>query len=124
VHGEPGLAAALRASEILFGAEVAELTAAELDDIFADVPSRELPLGRLAAAGFNVVDAFAETGLAKSKGEARRAVTGGGAYVNNRREGDIARQLTAADLVAGGCIVLRSGKKNYAVLRFKEDRSA
>jgi len=43
VHGDDGLAAARRATEVFFGAEVGRLTDSQLDDIFADVPSRELP---------------------------------------------------------------------------------
>ena len=56
--------------------------------------------------------------LAASKGEARRLVTQGGAYINNRRESDAARQLTAADLASETTMVLRTGKKKYALLRF------
>ena len=67
-----GLATAERATEIFFGAEISELSDAQLGEIFADVPSRELPRGRLQGEGLNVVDALVEAGLAKSKGEARR----------------------------------------------------
>jgi tyrosyl-tRNA synthetase len=42
----------------------------------------------------------------------------GGAYVNNRRVTEIERQLTSADLASESVLVLRSGKKNYALLRF------
>jgi tyrosyl-tRNA synthetase len=84
VHGEAGLAAARRATEIFFGAEVRELNDAELGQIFADVPSKVLPKATLEA-GLGIVDALCEAGVAASKGEARRTVTQGGAYVNNRR---------------------------------------
>ena len=57
---------------------------------------------------------------AKSKGEARRTVEQGGAYVNNRRVAGIDRMLTAADLASESVMVLRSGKKKYALLRFGE----
>jgi tyrosyl-tRNA synthetase len=117
VHGEAGLAAARRATEIFFGAEISALTDGQLTDIFADVPSKELPRERLAA-GLNIVDALVEAGLSKSKAEARRTVEQGGAYVNNRRVEGIARQLTAGDLASETVMVLRSGKKNYALLRF------
>ena len=60
-----------------------------------------------------------ETGLAKSKGEARRTVEQGGAYVNNRRVEGIDTQLTTADLASETVLVLRSGKKKYALLRFQ-----
>jgi len=117
VHGERGLAAAQRATAVLFGAEIADLTDSQLLEIFADVPSRSLPLERLSA-GLNIVDALVEAGLAKSKSEARRTVEQGGAYVNNRRVEGVARQLGPADLAGESSLVLRSGKKNYAVVQF------
>ena len=55
----------------------------------------------------------------KSKGEARRIIGQGGAYVNNRRVDDAESRLTAADLASETVMVLRTGKKKYALLRFK-----
>ena len=118
VHGESGLAAAQRATEIFFGAEIEKLSDAQLGEIFADVPSRELPRARLTDGGLNIVDALVEAGLAKSKGEARRIVEQGGAYVNNRRSEGIATQLGAEQLASESIMVFRSGKKKYALLRF------
>jgi tyrosyl-tRNA synthetase len=118
VHGAEGLATAERATEIFFGAEINDLSAAQLASIFADVPSRELPHSRLEGEGLPAIDALFEAGLAKSKGDARRIITQGGAYVNNRRLDGIEARLGPADLVGGAAIVLRSGKKSYALLRF------
>ena len=120
VHGPEGLGKAQQASKILFGAEIDALSDHELGEIFADVPSREIPLERLAGDGLSLIDALVEAGLTKSKGEARRAIEEGGAYVNNRRADSIDRRLTQADLVGQSTIVLRRGKKNYALLRFGE----
>jgi len=118
IHGEAGLQVARRATEIFFGAEIHALSDAELGEIFADVPSRDLPRSRLAGAGLNIVEALVEAGLAKSKGDARRTVGQGGAYVNNRRASGVDAQLSAADLASESVMVLRSGKKKYALLRF------
>ena len=118
VHGGEGLAIAERATEIFFGAEIGELTDAQLRGIFADVPSRELPRENLQGGGLPVVEALVAAGLAKSKGEARRTITQGGAYVNNRRAADLDRRLTPDDFVGGAAVVLRSGKKKYGLLRF------
>jgi tyrosyl-tRNA synthetase len=117
VHGDTGLAKAQRASQILFGAEIASLSDAELAEIFADVPSQQLERSVLAA-GLNVVDAFVAAGLAKSKGDARRTITQGGGYVNNRRIASPDVTLSPADLASETVLVLRSGKKSYALLRF------
>ena len=118
VHGRAGLDSALRASAMLFsGGEISQLRDAQVMEIFADVPSLELPKSRLAE-GLLLVDALVESKLASSKSEARRTIEQGGAYINNRPAPEIDRKLTEADLASESVIVLRSGKKKYALLRF------
>ena len=118
VHGEEGLAAAERATAMFFGGEIGSLSDAQLNEVFADVPSRELPRDRLSGDGLGIIDAVAEAGLAKSKGESRRLISQGGVYLNNRRVDNVDLRLTAADLATETVMVLRTGKKNYALLRF------
>ena len=118
VHGDAGLAAARQATAVFFGAEIGGLDDATLAEIFADVPSREFPRGVLAGAGLSLVDAFEATGLAATKSAARRTIEQGGASVNNRRITDVAHRITAADLGGAATLVLRSGKKSYALARF------
>ena len=120
IHGEDGLGVARRATETFFGAEISELSDAQLGQIFADVPSRDLPRARLDGTGMTIVEAMCEAGLAKSKGEARRTVVQGGAYVNNRRVEGLDTTLGPGDLASESVMVLRSGKKKYALLRFVE----
>jgi tyrosyl-tRNA synthetase len=119
IHGEAGLTAAKKATEVFFGAEIENLTDAQLTDIFADVPSQTLPRQKLSGDGLPLADAFVESGLAKSKSEARRTIAQGGAYVNNRPRNDVETKLTPADLASETVMVLRSGKKKYALLRFQ-----
>ena len=118
VHGDAGLAAARQATEIFVGAEIASLDDAALSEIFADVPSHEFARSTLDGDGLLLVEALKATGLAAGTTAARRTVEQGGAYVNNRRVTDVAHRLTAADLVGSSTLVLRSGKKSYAVARF------
>ncbi len=118
VHGDGGLTAARRATEIFFGAEISELSDRQLADIFADVPSKELPRERLAGEGLSIIDALVESGLAKNKSDARRTIEQGGAYVNNRRIDSIDYRCTDRDLASETVMVLRSGKKKYALVRF------
>lgn len=117
VHGPDGLATAQRATEIFFGAEVEGLDDRTLGAIFADVPAGEAPRAQLEGDGLPIVDALVAAGLARSKGEARRTVEQGGAYVNNRKADGLDRVLTLADLASETVIVLRSGKKKYGLLR-------
>jgi len=84
------------------------------------VPSKQVPRARLEGDGLGLIEALVLAGLAKTNGEARRAIEQGGAYVNNRRRTDLADRLTGADLAGGSVAVLRSGKKRYALLQFAE----
>jgi tyrosyl-tRNA synthetase len=118
VHGDEGLRTAERATEIFFGAEISKLDDAQLAGIFADVPSRQLDRQQLSSPGLSIIDALTESGLCKNKSEARRIIGQGGAYVNNRRIDNLETRLTLDDLASESMIVLRSGKKNYALLRF------
>jgi tyrosyl-tRNA synthetase len=61
-----------------------------------------------------VVDLLVETGLAKSKGEARRTISEGGAYLNNVRVEDPEAEPRSSDLIGGSWLVLRRGKKQFA----------
>ncbi|MFL6196094.1 MAG: tyrosine--tRNA ligase [Thermoanaerobaculia bacterium] len=120
LHGETALAKAERATAVLFGEEIAELEPREVLDIFADVPSIEIPHAQLTGEGLALADLLVSCGLAPSKGEARRAVQGGGVYLNNRRVNEERRALTAADTVGGELLVLRKGKKEYRLVRVVE----
>jgi tyrosyl-tRNA synthetase len=117
VHGETELEKAVRASEVLFGKEISGLGVQEILDIFADVPSSELEKSKLDGDGFTITDALVVSGLAPSKGEARRLVQGGGVCVNNRRVSDARQTISDADLIDGQLLVLRKGAKNYHVIR-------
>ena len=77
----------------------------------SSLPSTTLPLARLQE-GIALLDLFVETGLTASKGDARRLVQQGGAYVNDAVIGDAQAKVTAADL-KDGAVLLRAGKKKY-----------
>jgi tyrosyl-tRNA synthetase len=104
------------ASGVLFGKEIKNLSDRDLAAIFKDVPGLEVARGRLAA-GIALVDLMAEAGMSKSKGEARRAISGGGVYLNNNKVAEANRKLTLDDLASETMLVLRSGKKNYLLVK-------
>ncbi len=121
VHGDDGLASAMRATAIFFGAEIdKENSDLGLNEIFSDVPSHTFSHACLMGDGLTVIDALVDAGLAKSKGESRRMIEQGGAYVNNVRVASIDAHLTNTDLVDQSMIVLRTGKKKYALLQFAD----
>ena len=76
------------------------------------VPSSDLDPARLQGDGLGLLDALAETGLSKSKGEARRLVRQGGVKINDAAVTDETRTLTATD-VEDGRIRLQVGKKKH-----------
>lgn len=115
VHGAEGLAVAQRASQVLFGGSMDGMKADDLIKVFANVPSRELPLASIKDAG--LLDVAVAAGLCKSKGEARRLVTEGGFYVNNVRMSDAAMRIDGDMLIEGRVMVLRAGKKNYFLVK-------
>ncbi|HEY4929172.1 MAG TPA: tyrosine--tRNA ligase [Acidimicrobiales bacterium] len=118
VHGEDETMRAELAAAALFGGDLSGLDERTLLDVFADAPSSDLSSGRLDGPGELLVDLLAETGLVKSKTQARTTVSQGGAYVNNGREDDVDRRVTDRDLVAGRYLVLRRGKKDHHLVRF------
>ncbi|MFM8263674.1 MAG: tyrosine--tRNA ligase [Pirellula sp.] len=116
VHGQNKLDAVQHATKLLFGADITQLTQDQLNTIFEDVPSQEVPRSRLAD-GLGIIDALCTAGLANSKSEARRTVTEGAAYLNNQKVTAFDRVLNESDL-AGKYLILRAGKKRYGLLRF------
>lgn len=118
VHGEAGLRSAEQATAVLFGQEIADLDDAQLLEIFADVPSTEIPRARLESGELTLVDLLAETGLMKSRGEARRRIEAGGTYINNARWDTVEAAVGPAQLASETTMVLRAGKKNYHLVRF------
>lgn len=116
IHGTSGLAKAQQATRIFFGEAIENVDAHELIEIFADVPSNRIAKTELSE-GIGILDALVKAGLCKSKGEARRSLAQGGININNIRVESEDRSLTGEDLVGGSVIVLRLGRKRYALLR-------
>ena len=110
VHGEEGLREAQAATEALY----AKKTSADIAKA-KDVPSARME--RAACVGQPVFAVAAAAGLFKSKGEARRMAQQGGLSLNDAKVDD-RRVFAEGDVSADGVAVLRSGKKNYFVLRF------
>ena len=112
VHGETETRQIQDASAALFGGgALRELDGPTLAAALREAGSTEVK----AADGIpGILDLFVATGLSKSKGDARRTVGEGGAYLNNERVEDPDLVPTEADLLGGSWLVLRRGKKNLA----------
>ncbi len=109
VHGEAETMQAKAAAAALFGSgDLGELSASTLGAALREAGATK------ASLGTPYVDLLVSTGLVKSKGEARRTIAEGGAYLNNERVTDPDLVPEAAHLVAGSWLVLRRGKRNLA----------
>jgi tyrosyl-tRNA synthetase len=119
VHGPAATTEALRASEILFGGDLAGVSESTFNEIVGEVPTKEIEKVQLDGAGKPLVELLMHSGFCPSKGQARKDVEGGGVYVNNVRETNFQRSVTAADLLFGKHLLLRKGKRNYVVVTAK-----
>jgi tyrosyl-tRNA synthetase len=119
VHGQDATTEAMRASEILFGGGLDGIAESTFNEIVGEVPTRDLERSKLEGAGAPLAEALVLSGLCPSKGQARKDIEGGGVYINNVREANFQRNLTASDLLFGKHLLLRKGKRNYVVLTAK-----
>ncbi|QGH69078.1 tyrosine--tRNA ligase [Pseudactinotalea sp. HY158] len=115
VHGANACERVEAASQALFGRgsglDLADLDAGTLADAVAEVPR-----GAGEVGADTILDLLQSTGLCRSRNEARRAVSDGGAYLNNVKVTDPDRVLTDADLLAGGVALVRRGRRSLAVV--------
>jgi tyrosyl-tRNA synthetase len=115
VHGKTAVESVEAASRMLFG-EWNDSPSAEV----LEVLSREVPVSEISRAeldsGIGLLDVLVKASVAESKGAARKLIAGGGLYLNNVRQADERRKLSASDLLWPNAALFRSGKKNYCLL--------
>jgi tyrosyl-tRNA synthetase len=112
VHGAEETERIKAASAALFG--TGELRSVGWRTLHAAL-STARPLVTVSADSVpTIVDLLVDSDLVKSRSEARRAVSEGGAYLNNERVDDPDYVPSDADLIDDRLLVLRRGKKNFA----------
>ncbi|MDE3067109.1 MAG: tyrosine--tRNA ligase [Verrucomicrobiota bacterium] len=119
IHGPSATAEAVRASEILFGGNLDGVPETTFAEIVGEVPTKQIEKSRLDGAGLPLVELLIHAGLSPSKSQARKDIEGGGVNVNNVREASATRAVTSNDLLFGKHLLLRKGRKNYAVVTAK-----
>ena len=112
LHGADQARAVMAASQAIFGrGDLRELDEATVAAVAAAVPHAEVA-GEVAS----LTDLLVASGLTRSRSEARRTVTEGGAYLNNERVADPEQRPSPGDLLHGRWLVLRKGKRSVAVI--------
>jgi tyrosyl-tRNA synthetase len=118
IHGESTTADAIRASEILFGGSLEGITETQFDEVIAEVPNSTLSQDILGQPAGALIDILIAVGLSPSKGQARKDIEAGGINVNNIRVSDAKLILGTEHLLFGKFVLLRKGKRNYALVQF------
>ncbi|EQB93510.1 tyrosine--tRNA ligase [Elizabethkingia anophelis] len=119
VHGRAEYERALKASEILFGRSTTE-DLVSLDEelflqIFDGVPQKEV--AKSEVIGSNIVDLISDkSGFLKSKGEAKRELSGNAISVNKEKVNDTF-EVSEKDLIDGKFLLLQKGKKSYFIVK-------
>lgn len=115
VHSVQARQQAEAAAAALFGkGDLHELDANTLQAALKEANAAEMS----CSDGFpTVVDALLAAQVVKSKGEARRAIKEGGAYLNNVKITNVDAVLQPEDLLAGGFVVLRRGRRTTGGVR-------
>jgi tyrosyl-tRNA synthetase len=117
VHGPEERDAAVQAADAVFGrSDLRELPESVLDDVAAEIGGAQLEAnGDLPT----VVEVLAAGGVVPSKSAARRAITEGGAYVNNQRVTDPEARLAEYDLLHGRYVIVRRGKRTVGAVSIR-----
>lgn len=114
VHGQAALDEAIKISNILFSGDIKQLTTAEVQDAFNDVPHVEID-----AQPQNVVELLVNSGIESSKRQAREDVTNGAITINGDRITDTTAEIDPASHFDGKYVVIRRGKKKYFLAKVK-----
>ena len=115
VHGAEAATAAAEASAVLFGGDPGSAGAGAWDVVAAEVATVARPAGTSLEEGIDPVPVLVDAGLAKSNSEARRLLRDSAVLVTGRRVGEDDR-ISADDVRHGRYVLLRKGRKSYAVL--------
>lgn len=114
VHGEEGLAQALKVTEALFSGNIQDLSGDEIEGAFRNTKG-----GEVEEAPVNIIDALIAAGIEKSKRQAREDVTNGAIRINGEQVKDVEAMISAHPNTNGKFIIVRKGKKNYFSIHVK-----
>ncbi len=113
VHGKEGLEKALKITETLFKGDIKQLSVTELKEGLSDAEKFEIEDGIL------LIDAIANSGITKSKGDARKLIQQGSIQVNGDKITELEYTLKKSESFNEEFSILKKGKRNYYIFTFK-----
>ncbi|MGH3817596.1 MAG: tyrosine--tRNA ligase [Pseudonocardiaceae bacterium] len=117
LHGDEVCQKAETASEALFSGAVRLVDKDMFGDVFAEVPTINLPVNDLAGGGMDIVNLLVAVELARGKREAREHLSNGAVIVNGDKVTEQSR-IDETDLMHGSVILVRRGKREWRLARF------
>ncbi|WP_026676606.1 tyrosine--tRNA ligase [Fictibacillus gelatini] len=114
VHGEEALKQALKITEALFSGQLSDLTAAEIEQGFKDVPSFTME----TKEEIGLVDLLVASKVSPSKRQAREDISNGAIYINGERCQDLNKAIGAEDRIEDRFVIIRRGKKKYFLINY------
>jgi tyrosyl-tRNA synthetase len=115
IHGEEATRRVVEASRLLFGGvDLRQVEGAVFEILEQEIPVARVARGELTA--LTAADALVRTGLASSKGDARRGIQGKGFSCNGDAIDAPDRALGSYDLLAARYLLLQKGRRHFALL--------
>ncbi len=114
VHGPEALKQAEKITQSLFSGDVKQLTTADIEQGFKDVPTYETE-----KTDIPLVDLLVNASISSSKRQAREDIKNGAIYINGDRNQNIEHVITAEDRMEDQFTIIRRGRRNYFLIKYK-----
>ncbi|MEP6125440.1 MAG: tyrosine--tRNA ligase, partial [Marinobacter sp.] len=112
LHGPSAASGASEAADLLFAKDPTDASRAALEVLASEIPSTEMSISEIE----DTLDVLVTTGLASSRGDARRTITDNGYSVNGVKLGE-KDQLSGQKRLHGEYLLLARGRKLHHLLR-------
>lgn len=114
VHGPEALKQAEKITQSLFSGDVKQLTTADIEQGFKDVPTYETE-----KTDIPLVDLLVNASISSSKRQAREDIKNGAIYINGDRNQNIEHVITDEDRMEDQFTIIRRGRRNYFLIKYK-----
>lgn len=123
VHGEQEVIRVNQVRELLFGdgGDMSALTESEITSLLG---SLQMSHPAIAESGMKLTELLQSLSLYGSRGAAKRAIEGGGIYMNGSRIEDHNAIIARSQLLHGKYLIFRRGKKDYSLVVFDASKEA